>query len=176
MIVTRHISLDNDCIDKMQPYVQKHNGNFSAAVREIIDRAGKYSSLQNSSSIDSSLFKWMLAEIDGRLVPENLLDEMIGHSLINSMRGLEEHLRNRFNDLEWNIDLTIRSDGDSSPSDVLIEIKGAPQKIKFVASILCQYIVKNSPDNASLGIRSIGNFSDCLKIELSRSNKKDAQN
>lgn len=46
MIVTRHISLDNDCIDKMQPYVEKNNGNFSAAVREIIDRAGKYSSLQ----------------------------------------------------------------------------------------------------------------------------------
>jgi hypothetical protein len=55
MIVTRHISLDNDCIDKMQPYVEKHKGNFSAAVREIIDRAGKFSSLQNSSSIDSSL-------------------------------------------------------------------------------------------------------------------------
>lgn len=176
MIVTRHISLDNDCIDKMQPYVQKHNGNFSAAVREIIDRAGKYSSLQNSSSIDSSLFKWMLTEIDGRLVPGSLLDEIVDPSLINSMRKLEEHLRSRFNDLEWNIDLAIRSDGDSSPSDVLIEIKGAPQKIKFVASIICQYLVKNSPENASLGIRSIGNFSDSLKIELSRSNKKDAQN
>ncbi len=176
MIVTRHISLDNDCIDKMQPYVQKHNGNFSAAVREIIDRAGKYSSLRNSSSIDSSLFKWMLTEIDGRLVPGSLLDEIVDPSLINSMRKLEEHLRNRFNDLEWNIELAIRSDGDSSPSDVLIEIRGAPQKIKFVASIICQYLVKNSPENASLGIRSIGNFSDFMKIELSRSNKKDAQN
>ncbi len=176
MIVTRHISLDNDCIDKMQPYVEKHNGNFSAAVREIIDRAGKYSSLQNSSAIDSSLFKWMLAELDGRLVPENVLDEILDPALVNSMRGLEEHLRTRFNDLEWNIDLAIRSDSDSSPTDVLIEIKGNPQKIKFIASILCQYLVKNSPEQASLGIRSIGNFSECLKIELLRSNKKDAMN
>jgi len=176
MIVTRHISLDNDCIDKMQPYVQKHNGNFSAAVREIIDRAGKYSSLQNSSSIDSSLFKWMLAEIDGRLVPTNVLDEIIDPVLIDSIRGLEEHLRHRFSELEWNIDLAIKSDSDSSPSDVLIEIKGAPQKIKFVSCILCQYLVKNSPDQASLGILSISNFSDCLKIELSKLNKKDAKN
>jgi len=45
-----------------------------------------------------------------------------------------------------------------------------------VASILCQYLVKNSPDQASIGIRSISNFSDSLKIELARSNKKDAQN
>ncbi len=176
MIVTRHISLDNDCIDKMQPYVEKHNGNFSAAVREIIDRAGKYSSLQNSSAIDSSLFKWMLAEIDGRLVPENVLDEILDPDLINSMRGLEDHLRARFSELEWNIDLAIRSDSDSSPSDVLIEIKGTPQKTKFIASILCQFIVKNSPEQSSLGIRSISNFSECLKIELSRSNKKDARN
>ncbi|VVB86339.1 Uncharacterised protein [uncultured archaeon] len=176
MIVTRHISLDNDCIDKMQPYVQKHNGNFSAAVREIIDRAGKYSSLRNSSTIDSSLLKWMLAEIDGRLVPENVLDEILDPALVNSMRGLEEHLRSRFNDLEWSIDFAIRYDSDSSPSDLLVEIKGAQQKIKFVASILCQYLVKNSPDEAPLCIRSIGNFGDSLKIELSRSNKKDAQN
>lgn len=176
MIVTRHISLDNDCIDKMQPYVEKNNGNFSAAVREIIDQAGKYSSLQNSSSIDSSLFKWMLAEMDGRLAPENVLDEMLDPVLINSIRGLEKSLQNRFIELEWNIDLAIKSDNDSSPYDVLIELKGAPQKIKFVACILCQYLVKNSPDQASLGIRSISNFSDCLKIELARSNKKDAQN
>ena len=176
MIVTRHISLDNDCIDKMQPYVEKHNGNFSAAVREIIDRAGKYGSLQNSSAIDSSLFKWILAEIDGRLVPENVLDEILDPALINSMRGLEEYLRTRFGELEWNIDLAIKSDSDSSPFDVLIEIKGAPQKIRFIASILCQYLVKNSPEMASLGIRSIGNIGECLKIELSRSNKKDAMN
>jgi predicted hydrocarbon binding protein len=174
MIVTRHISLDNDCIDKMQPYVEKHNGNFSAAVREIIDRAGKYSSLQNSSSIDSSLFKWMLAEIDGRLVPDKVMDEILDPNLINSMRGLEDFLHHRFGELEWNIDLAIKSDSDSSPYDVLIEIKGAPHKIKFVACILSQYLVINSPEQASLGIRSISNFSDCLKIELARMNNKEA--
>jgi len=41
MIVTRHISLDKDCIDKIEPYVRRHNGNFSAAVREIIERENK---------------------------------------------------------------------------------------------------------------------------------------
>ena len=176
MIVTRHISLDNDCIDKMQSYVEKNNGNFSAAIREIIDRAGKYSSLQNSSSIDSSLFKWMLSEIDGRLMPNNVLDEIIDPSQIDSIRGLEKKLHQRFNELEWNIDLSIKSDSDSSPSDVLIELKGAPQKIKFIACLLCQYLVKNSNEPSALGIRSVSNFSDSLKIELSRSNKKDAMN
>ncbi|MCZ7362478.1 MAG: hypothetical protein O8C58_03955 [Candidatus Methanoperedens sp.] len=175
MIVTRHISLDRDCIDKIEPYVQKHNGNFSAAVREIIDRAGKYSSLKNSSAIDSSLFKWMLAEMDGRLVPHNILDEMIDPMLMNSMRKLEEQINKRLVELEWGVDFVLKSDNDSSPFDVLIQIKGTPQKVKFLGGILCQYLVKNSPENASLEIKSVSNAGDCMKIELSRSNKKDGE-
>ncbi len=176
MIVTRHISLDRDCIDKMEPYVEKHKGNFSAAVREIIDRAGKYSSLNNSLAIDGSMFKWMLSEIDGRLVPDNILDEMIDPLLINSMKRLEENLKCRFNELEWDIGITIKSDNDASPSNVLIELRGQSQKIRFIGAMISQYLVKNSPEHASLRIESVSNFSDCLKIEMSRSNKKDAQN
>jgi hypothetical protein len=33
MIVTKHVSLDDDCIKKMQPYEDRHNGNFSAAIK-----------------------------------------------------------------------------------------------------------------------------------------------
>ncbi len=175
MIVTRHISLDKDCIDKMEPYVQKHNGNFSAAVREIIDGAGKYGSLKNSSIIDSSLFRWMLAEMDGRLVPDSVLDEIIDPTLVNSMRKLEEHINRRLGELEWGTNFVLRSDNDSTPSDVMIQIDGAPQKIKFLSCIVCQYLVKNSPEHASLEIRSVSNVSDCIKIELSRANEKDAK-
>ncbi|KCZ70605.1 putative hydrocarbon binding protein (contains V4R domain) [Candidatus Methanoperedens nitroreducens] len=174
MIVTRHISLDNDCIDKMEPYVEKHKGNFSAAIREIIDRAGSCSSRMNSSAIDSSLFKWVLTEVDGILVPDSVLDELIDPALIGSMRRLEEYLRRRFSELEWDIEFALKSDNDTLPSDVLVEIKGNAQKIKFVACILSQYLVKNSPEHASLEIRSVNNFSDCMKVELSRSTRNEA--
>ena len=149
MIVTRHISLDNDCIEKMQPYVDKHKGNFSAAVREIIDRAGNYNLYNNSQIIENNLFKWLLTEIDDILIPDNILDELIDPVLINSIRDLEEHLRCKFDDLEWNVDITIKSDNDTLPSDVLIETKGSLQKVKFVARMLSQYLVKNSPEHVS---------------------------
>ncbi len=174
MIVTRHISLDNDCIEKMEPYVEKNKGNFSAAIREIIDRAGKYSSLKNLSTIDNSLFKWMLNEIDGMLIPDNVLDDLIDPMLINSMGKLEEYLNRRFGELEWDIDIALKCDDNTSPSEVLIEIKGASQKIKFAARILSQYLVKNSPEQAPLEIRSVSNSETSIKVELSRSNKKDA--
>lgn len=176
MIVTRNISLDNNCIEKIEPYVEKHKGNFSAAIREIIDRAGKNSSLENLSAIDNSLFKWMLNEIDGVLIPDNVLDDLIDPWLINSMEELEEYLNCKFSKLEWDIDLALKYDNDAFPSDVLIEIRGTPQKIKFVASLISQFLVKNSLESIPLKIMSVVNFSDCLKVELSRSSEKEAIN
>jgi predicted hydrocarbon binding protein len=174
MIVTRHISLDNDCIQKMEPYVEKHKGNFSAAIREIIDRAGKNSELENISTIDNTLFKWMLNETDGLLVPDNVLDDLIDPMLINSMGKLEDHLKRKFSELEWDVDLSLKYDNDALPSDVLIEVKGAPQKIRFVARMLAQFLVKNSPEQVPLEISSVFNLDGGIRIELSKSNKKEA--
>ncbi|MCE8426063.1 MAG: hypothetical protein J5U17_09850 [Candidatus Methanoperedens sp.] len=173
MIVTRHISLDNDCIQKMEPYVEKHKGNFSAAIREIIDRAGKNNEVENISAIDNTLFKWMLNETDGLLVPDNVLDDLINPNLINSMGKLEEQLLRKFSELEWNVDLSLKFDSDESPSDVVIEIKGAPQKIRFVAGMMAQYLVKNSPDSSPLEITTVFNMDGGIRVELSKSNKKE---
>ncbi len=175
MIVTRHISLDNDCIGKMKPYVEKHRGNFSAAIREIIDRAGNYKLHMNSQIVDNSLFKWLLTETDDILISDNVLDELIDPIFINSMKNLEDYLIRKFNDLEWGVNVTIRSDSDMSPSEVVIEVKGSYQKIRFVSRVLAQYMVKNSTEYSPLEVRSVNNFGDCVTIELSKSNRNDAQ-
>ncbi len=175
MIVTKHISLDKDCIEKMSPYVEKHQGNFSAAMREIIERAGKSGLPYNSSAIDTSLFKWMLNEIC-TFIPDDVLNEMIDPLLINSMRKLEDFVNYRFRDLGWHTDIALKCDNDTFPSDVLMEIKGETPRIKFLACILSQYIVKNSLERSPLEIRSVVNFNECIKVELSRSNTKDAIN
>jgi predicted hydrocarbon binding protein len=173
MTVTRHISLDEDYVEKMKPYLQKHNGNFCAALREIINQ-GKYSPRTNSSVIDVSLFNWLLKEAEGILIPDNVLDEVIDPELITSMSKLEEDVKRRFSEHEWDIDLVLKYDSDTIPSDVLIEMKGSPQKIKFVACMLSQYLVKNSLEYAPLEVKYAVNVNNCIKVKLSRSNKKEA--
>lgn len=173
MIVTKHISLDKDCIEKMSPCVEKHQGNFSAAMREIIERAGKSGLPYNSSAIDTSLFKWMLNEIC-TFIPDDVLNEMIDPMLINSMRKLEDFVNYRFRDLGWHTDIALKCDNDTFPSDVLMEIKGETLRIRFLACILSQYIVKNSLERSPLEILSVVNFNECIKVKLSRSNTKDA--
>jgi predicted hydrocarbon binding protein len=174
MIVTRHISLDDDCISKMQPYVLRHNGNFSAAVRDIIDHVGKSVFPNNSAAMESSLFKWMLKGLEGVLVPDSVLNEMLDPMLINSMRRFEEYINYRFNELEWDINVSIKSDKDTLPSDVLAEIRGTPPRTKFVACLISQFLVQNSFECEPLGIRSVVNLNECMKIEFFRSNKNEA--
>ena len=60
MNISRHISIYDDHFEKLKPYVEKHNGNLGAALKEIINRAEKHGSRANSSAIDISLFNWML--------------------------------------------------------------------------------------------------------------------
>lgn len=174
MNVTRHISIDDEHFEKMKPYLEKHNGNFQTALKEMIKEAGRYSPCMNSSAIDMSLFKWMINENDDVLVPDDVLDEFIDPALINSIGKLEEYLNRRFAELEWDITLLLKYDNDVFPSNILIEIRGSPQRIKFVASVLSQYLVKNSIEHAPLEIKSVINFDDCMKVELCRSNKKDS--
>ncbi len=175
MTITKHISLDDDSFEKMKPFVEKHNGNFSAALKEIIDQAGKSVLPDNSSAIDVTYLKWMLSLVDGLLVPDNVLDGLIDPMLIDSMKKLEERMRHRFSELGWIADFSFKYDNDRSPSDVLIELKGTPQKIKSVASIMSQYLVKNSLESGPLCIKSIVDLDDYIKIVLFKSDKNEAQ-
>jgi predicted hydrocarbon binding protein len=176
MIVTKHISIDKECVEKLKPQLERHKGNFSAAIREIIDRNGKSIFPNNSSAIDSSLLNWLLTEVDGTLIPDNVMDELIDPILINSIRKLEDCLNCRFRELEWDIDIEFKYDNDTLPSGMLIELKGEIHKIRTVARILSQYMVKNSLEKIPLEIMSVINLNECVKVELARSNKKEAIN
>lgn len=175
MNITRHISLDDDHIEKMKQYIDRHNGNFGDALREMLNLAGKYGDRSNSSAIDISLLNWTLSEIEGILIPDEILDETINPMLINSMGELEEYLKHRFSELEWGTDLVMKYDRDSFPSNVLVEIKGPFQRIRFMACMVCQYLVKNSLIQAPLEIKRVTRYTECIKVELLRSNEKDAK-
>ncbi len=174
MIVTKHISIDKECVDKLRPQLERHNGNFSAAIREIIDRNGKSAFPENSSATDNSLLKWMMAETDEMLIPDNVLDELIDPVFFNSIRKLEDCLSARFRELEWDIDIEFKYDNDTLPSGMLIEIKGENHKIRMVARIIAQYMVKNSLEKIPLEIMSVFNINECIKIELAGSTRKEA--
>ncbi len=175
MNISRHISIDDEYLKKMDPYMEKHNGNMGAALRDMISIAGKYNPAMNSSAIDTSLFNWMLQEIDDILVPDDVLDKFINPMLIISMGKLEENINQRLTELGWGVNLSLKCDNDDFPTEVLLTIRGTPGKIKFIAGIVSRFLVKNSLTRSQLQVRSVANFNECIKVELSRSDKTESQ-
>lgn len=173
---TKNISLDEQCIKKMESLVDKHKGNFSSAIRELIVRSDK-SLPKGTYAVDEDLFDWILEELDGRIIPEHVLDRMIDPLFINNINGLDKYINDRFNDLEWDINVEIKCDNVISPSQVMIEITGNYRKIRFVASMISQFIIKNSNENSPLAIKAVTNANDCMKVELGKCiDKKEAVN
>jgi predicted hydrocarbon binding protein len=175
-VVTKHISLEKDYIDKIQPYVERHNGNVSSAIREIIENAERSGLPRNTSVIDSHLLDWVLSDIDGILIPDNVLDEIVDPRLIHSMKDFEDYIDHRFKEFEWGVDISLKYDDNMSPSNVFIDIKGSYQKSRFVAHILSQLLIKNYIERNPLEIKSVNYSGGYAHIELSRSDKNMAAN
>lgn len=177
MIKTKNISLDEDCLKKMAPIVERHGGNFSSAVRDIINRTERTALPDYASAVDEAIFNWLLDEVDGRLIPDNVLDKIFDSSLINRLEGLDKYINRRMKDLGWEINVNIDCDNILSPSQITVEITGIYHKIKLVARMISQFIVKNSHDSVSFTITSVSTLDNNIKIELVKtSNKKDAIN
>lgn len=174
MNITRHISLEDVYVEKLKPYVEKHEGNFGAAIRDMINQAGKYDTRINSLAIDHSMLNWILKENDQKLVPSDVLNEFIDPMMMNSMDKLEDNLNRRFRELKWGVNITLKYDNDILPGEILMEISGDHKKIQFISSILAQYLVKNSLRHNPLKVSSVINIDQGIKVELSGSNKKNA--
>lgn len=172
-MISRHISIEEEYVDKMQHYLDKHNGNMGDAIKEVIDQAEKYNPY-NTLAVDISLLNWMLEETEGMLISDTVLDELIDPKLISPIEKLERYINNRFNNLGWDIKVVFKPDKDVLPNDVSIEIRGTPKKIKFISMITSQYLIKNLMETSPIAIKSITDNGEYIKIEMSKSNGKDS--
>lgn len=173
-VTTKNISLDNEYLKKLKPYIDRHNGNFSSAIREIIDKTEKSVIPDNSSCVYNPLFNWLLSEMDGRLVPCDVLNMIIPPWLIHKINEIGKYVNGNLDNLDWNVNVQIDCDNVNYPSSILITISGDSQKTKIVSLMVSQFIVENSPESHPFAIKSVGNLGDSIRIELSSvSNKKD---
>ena len=176
MIKTKHISIDDDCIKRVAPFVFKHGGNFSAAIREMIELA-EDTPPNNSLVVDEHLFDWLLDEVDGRLIPDSVLDVIIDKSLSNNMDDLSKFINKRLNKFGWKVHVNIGYNDISSPSNMVIQVTGASQRIGITARMISQFIIRNVSDSnlhnpTYFAIKSVVSLDSEIRIWLEKSEDK----
>ncbi len=186
-MISRHISIEEEYVKKMEPYMEMHRGNINAAIKEVINRADVCNRL-TTSNIDISLLNWMLKETEDILISDTVLDDLINVRFDprskNSLTKLETYINNRFSNLGWDIKMTLEmlshdaKENSSSDiydiSDILIKIRGSPYKIRFIARIVSQYIIKNSLDICPFAIKHVVNPGEYIRVNMSKSGKKES--
>lgn len=173
-MTTKNISLDNDYLNKLKPYIEKHNGNFSSAVREIIDKAEKSVIPDNSSCIYDPFLNWLLEETHGRLIPDNILNMMVDPLLINNLQDLNKYINNKLSALNWKVSMQIDYNNTTYPFSMLIDVTGESYKMNVATLMISQFIIQNSPESSPFTIKSVMHLGSHIKVELlSVANKKE---
>jgi len=173
MVVTKNIALGSDYLKKLSPYIDKHDGNLSAAIRELIDNVGKSVIPDNTACISKPLFNWLINEMDGRLIPYEILSVLIPPYLICKLDQLNVYINKTLKELNW--DAYVKIDYDSEPpTNISFVVNGNLPKIKIISLMLSQFIVQNSSETHPFAVKSIMNNDNNIKVELFKtSNKKD---
>ncbi|MCX9084616.1 MAG: hypothetical protein OIN87_07465 [Candidatus Methanoperedens sp.] len=118
MSVRKNISLENIHLKKLEPLVQKHNGNFSAAMREIIDLIdimtkdpaavnGLIDGLKTDYNLTENVFYWLIKQARGRLIDPEYLNSIIDPAKIVLLSDLEKYLDDMTNGASWQTQVKI---------------------------------------------------------------------
>jgi len=110
--------LENVHLKKLEPLVQKHNGNFSAAMREIIDLIdimtkdpeavnNLIDGLKTDYNLTENVFYWLIKQAHGRLIDPEHLNSIIDPTKIILLSDLEKYLDDMTNGVSWQTQIRI---------------------------------------------------------------------
>ncbi len=173
MILRKNISLNEDYLKKLEPLMQKHNGNLSAVIREVIDLADVafqdpdsvkklISGLKKEQNLTSSTLIWALKNLDGRLPDEETVHNIIGND-ISSLSDLEKRLNELGNEVYWGLSIKTNTDNNFQPKNATFSIDGNnPDANRYLAAVIALFVAKKF----DLGISEIRCINGSLEMNM----------
>ncbi|HIH45026.1 MAG TPA: hypothetical protein HA257_08150 [Candidatus Methanoperedenaceae archaeon] len=166
-ILRKNITLSSRHMKILEPIIQKHDGNVSAAMREIIDFLGfamsTFGSIDNAEKalletdesggeyidmiygvkIPLSFFKWLLTERADVLPPFDESAQFFFPRLAAAdLNSLLQDLNNKNKILNWPV--FVKSTGHDK--DIIVLISGTDPLINWFEAMLIAVYLANSPE------------------------------
>lgn len=151
-MIRKNISLYEKDVKKLAPLLEQHEGNLSAAIREMIEFVDfmlqKFGSLEEARRVEKRLqgiciprlmLTWFLSCTDACLPTEesvNSLAEMIPLRGVTDLPALAT--------LGFTVAITAGADDARSPTKATVRIAGDREQAEFVAKLAACYLGKQS--------------------------------
>lgn len=148
MIVRKNISIDQCYIDKLKPFLDKNNGNLSAAIRDSIETASQViegkkgdkgskdlnQALKSAESrnkmveeeefllIHHTMLEWFIKRTSGLLIEESTIYELINPYTIKRIPDFIIYVNTLNNRLGWKIKVDAECTGSLEPESVILTL------------------------------------------------------
>ncbi|MCC4765269.1 hypothetical protein FXW07_01075 [Methanosarcina sp. DH1] len=169
MIVRKNISIDQCYVDKLKPFLEKNNGNLSAAIRDTIETAsltlagstdenGEKSSCKVSQNaefrnglieeeefllVHHTLFEWLVKNTSGLLIDESTVYEIINPYKIKRIPDVVSYINLLNEKMGWKIKVDAEySQGPEPETASLTLSNGNPCFREIMAHSLALYLAK----------------------------------
>lgn len=184
MIVRKNISIDQCYVDKLKPFLEKNNGNLSAAIRDAIETASlvlakktgengehdssktsQYAELRNKLVeegefllVHHTLLDWFAKRTAGLLIDDSIMYELINPYKIKKVSGIVGHLNALNEKMGWKINVKAEYDQDYEPETAtFIFLNGESCFRRIMAHSLALYLAKQMKMDVS-GLYSKSNM------------------
>jgi len=191
VIVRKNISIDQCYVDKLQPFLEKNNGNLSAAIREAIEissrvmdgkmalDAEKYvNNVPQNTEIRNKLidtdefilvhrtmFEWFSKKTSGLLIDESTIYELINPYKFRKIPEIINYLNTLYEKLGWKIKVSAECQGAPEPELVTLTFSnGNPSFREHLAHGVALYLVKQM----KLDVQGMYSRSNVTKLYLKR--------
>jgi hypothetical protein len=197
LLVRKNVSMEDTYLQKLQPFLDKNNGNLSAAIRDaieladsalkghesvedalgfFIDEATKYPAIRDSLIesgecilISQLSFRWLIENLDGILVADELVSELFNPYRIKNVSELLEYLNTRSRNLGWGIEASF-SKWEEDRTEVIIIEHGDPSLRSFLAEIISIFLARYLNLDVSFVHRKSNSIQIFLKEYISETN------
>ncbi|CAG0995733.1 MAG: hypothetical protein OIN86_04380 [Candidatus Methanoperedens sp.] len=154
MSVRKNISLEKGHLRKLEPLVLKHKGNFSAAMREIIDLIDTMTrdpeainnlidGLKTDYNLTENVNFWLIKQARGRLIDPEHLNSIIDPAKIVLLSDLEKYMDDMTTGASWQTNIRIEDyDDNVNPSYLTLTLSGnSNYKLEFLGGLISSFLV-----------------------------------
>jgi len=171
-MIRKNISLYEEDLKKIEGIVEKHEGNLSAAMREIIDFVDfmlrKFGSLEKAKKIErkikgvylpNTMLNWFFNYTDGCLQDEataGCIEEIYATESVYDLAKIA--------DMGFAVAIKIDADDERNPSEVTIHLTGERTHTEFVAKILACFLAENK----GLAVEDVSRHTAFTTVKMKR--------
>lgn len=198
MIVRKNISIDQCYIDKLKPFLEKNNGNLSAAIRDAIETASLSLNKKTGDNGDAdsskislhaelrnklveegefllvhhTLLDWLSKKTSGLLIDESIIYELINPYKVKRISGIVSYLNTLNEKMGWKIKVEAESSQDFEPETAIFILSNGESCFrKIMAHSLALYLAKQM----KMDVNGLYNKSNVTKIYFKRFEYLDYQ-